>query len=436
MLDFIRIIQFFAVGKFDGKKDLKKGFYPFIFLFCLTWVLTCYNASMSFGYYLERAGTIPGASIIAAILTGTIAIAIVFLGTYNVDFVQDWFARGVGDRTVAMFAASCIMWIALQVWDINVNLEGVKPISEFTTQNIIPDNSLSVKDSYQRDIREKKIELLGLYHNYFWCAKHKKRHEVHAASLTGNSFLSNFSQKKKPCPYEKFWFGCGGNGLACSTHEGIKEKIAALETTLFAFDSLQINAVKTATTLYDNDVSRYGADIKQKTSAHTYMVLLSYALILFALVYNCNYTNQALDYVYAELSVASAGIDANQHTIITEPDMFNPGIIFPPEPEIQKPLPDSYDEPIPTSNPTFSIEDEFDLGLVPDNTGKKYKKKKKKNKTIKVPLKKNRITAEEAIVAIENLKLSQPDITKAEAVRQLDGIMGRTTVFKYWDAKI
>ena len=433
MLDYIRAFQAYFSGKLENDKDLQKGFPIFIAFIGIVWFFTSYNSYMSFAYYQYQAGTMPGAEIVAGLVTAIIAISIVFLGVYVIDYVQDWLAnRDMQNRTLATFAAAFIAWIILQGWDIYVNRKGIDPASIATTVAAKEDRSEEVLTQYDSKLVGMKQELFGLYHNYYWCSTHKTRHNTHNPKITGNQYLQTLEIPEGVCKKEGFWFGCGGGtGRGCEGHNSIKSKIASFEKRIEAQLDLQTQAVKIAQDEYLTDQNRYANDIGNKSETHGYMIWISYITIFLCSVFNGNYVNRLMDYV--KKIYGKKGVVMN---VVTQPPksqaVASAGVSEITKKVVVNPL-DNREESISITRAVSLSDIEVLLDkkldkdpITPNNTGKKYK--------TKTPVKgKQRLTKEDIIAMLSQYKESFPDGAQKDATEHFKGKIGKTSIYTYWD---
>lgn len=430
--NYFRAFQAYFSGKLSKNKDLQKGFWIFFIFIIAIWSFTGYNSSMSYGYYLYSSGTMFLGWLIAGIFTIVIAVSIVMSGGYWIDFIQDWIGgKSIKERAFGMFMIIFIYWGAAQAWDIYVNKKGIKTAAEYTTEEHMEDNSGNVDKEYTAKVDAKRAELLAIYHPYFWCGTHKKRHEVHSPKKTGNSYLANL-EVSGYCKKEAFWFGAGGNGMSSEQHD---KNIAAIKKKELAIDSeegIRVTQITSAQTEYQKDIDRYGGEIGDREETHGWLIYISYGLIFLCTCYTNWYANKIGQFIKThypdgfgepelQTQVQRVGSAAGTATELVEQVQQTPSAT---EVVVRE---------VPQGGASLEeIEELLDSRLKkenpvpPNNTGKEYKKPEKTVSTS------GKLSSEDIIRLLSEYKLHHPQGTAAQAVKDLKGTMSKSTVYKYW----
>lgn len=269
MNDSFKIIAAAFAGKFKNHPELRKGFWSFAAALVFALVCLGYNATLSHSYYLNILDQAPMANTVAWVITTLAAFTIWFILNY-VAFrtVFIWTHNEDLERNESLqLMLSVLLVVGLIMWDINVNLQGAKPVAQVTTVSIKANNSATIKASYDGDIKslEAKIDKIKARYRYPDGSIHFEPHPVTSVSF-------------------KAW-------------QSDNKRVNEIEPQIQDLRSTQTAAVKSELKDHSRDTNRYDSQVSSKTTNHTFIIKCIYVLVIVLSLYCANYSNTAFDVI-------------------------------------------------------------------------------------------------------------------------------------------
>lgn len=264
MFDIIKTIGQAFTGAFAGNADLRKGFWPFIFILVLSYVCLVYNAYMSISFYEAWLENAPHANELAILITFAIAAGILFAMAQVCAFIIDIWRHGESEHSKVGILLLSVILIATITWDIYANMQGVAPVSHQTTASIIDNQAEEAARSYDGKIAEQQAIIDGILKRYTWKGR-------------------VWFQPDKWHPVTQW-------RQDTATVNRARRQIAQ-------YNELATAAAQAALDDYNRDKARYDQAVSVKTFTHKTIVKWVYLLVFLLSLFVAFYVNEAQAYV-------------------------------------------------------------------------------------------------------------------------------------------
>jgi len=158
MFDFIKIIFYALTGAFRENKDLRKGFWAFLFVSALSVTALTYNSFMSYNFYLNWLDRMDYSSLAALTVTIAISTGIFFVMAYVSGYAIDLWRYGRSEYSREGVVLAALILVLTIGWDVYANLQGVDPVSHISTETIMTNPLSEIDNRYQDRIEKTKSD--------------------------------------------------------------------------------------------------------------------------------------------------------------------------------------------------------------------------------------------------------------------------------------
>lgn len=278
MFDSFRLIILAFTGKFTDSEELRKAFWGFLICQLFAVLALAYNATMSYSAYRNLLDRAPGAEIIAGIVTTLAALAVLVVlnyVTFRIMFI--WNGGKLDKKQTSNLVLFSIIVLGLIAWDIHMNLKGVQPISEATTEQVRENKSAQAKAQFDADISAIEAEIAAIKDKYKY--------------PDGKIYFA-------PRPVTHF---------SKEVYEADREEVDDLQSQISLLRDMQAASFQTALSDYHADQERFGEEVAAKRVNHSLIVKLIYGLVFLIALAAANYSNLALDFLHENPLSSSGG---------------------------------------------------------------------------------------------------------------------------------